>query len=536
MHKRALWASVAVAVTTIPAAAWGGGLYFSERGVRPLARGGAFVAGADDLGAIWYNPAGVYDAGDEFLLDATWLHFETQHQRRAIVEQSDPNTGAVVARYEQTFAPVDGVSPVLPIPTIAGSFRPHPDWAVAFGVLAPDAAITSFPEEVDGGPAPQRYALITLDGSLLLIAGAWAAWAPVPEVRVGLGVEALVGKFVSTVMSSACIPDRFFCAQEQPSWDTEAQLAAGPIFAPSVNLGATFLPHPEVRLGLGFHLPFWVRAPGSFVARLPSTPVFETAYQEGSDVSVAFDLPWTLHLGVEWRPVERLRLELSGSVEGWSMHDSITVTPEGAALRGVVGLPDPYYIPTQVIPRGFQESGSVRLGGEYGIPIATYQLDVRGGLGFETSAIPSEYLSALTVDMNKVTLGMGVGFHVAGWRFDLTYAHIFGLDVDVDPETAQIPLLTPVNANMPARPHTINGGSYSANANILGVGLTHQFDYVEPAAAPAPDGPQAAPTDVAPAADVAPDASDSADGAPEDGDTPPPPKKKPPKHEVPDDE
>ncbi len=41
------------------------GLYFSERGVRPLARGGAFTAGADDLGAIWYNPAGVYDAGPQ---------------------------------------------------------------------------------------------------------------------------------------------------------------------------------------------------------------------------------------------------------------------------------------------------------------------------------------------------------------------------------------------------------------------------------------------------------------------------------------
>ena len=42
--------------------AFAAGLYYSERGVSPLGRGGAFVAGADDLGAIAYNPAGLADA------------------------------------------------------------------------------------------------------------------------------------------------------------------------------------------------------------------------------------------------------------------------------------------------------------------------------------------------------------------------------------------------------------------------------------------------------------------------------------------
>src|SRR5205814_4654165 len=49
--------------------AHGAGLYFSDRGVRPLARGGAFVAGADDLGAVWYNPAGLADAGTTLFAD-----------------------------------------------------------------------------------------------------------------------------------------------------------------------------------------------------------------------------------------------------------------------------------------------------------------------------------------------------------------------------------------------------------------------------------------------------------------------------------
>ena len=68
--------AVAVLLGTLATAADAGaaGLYFSDRGVRPLGRGGAFVAGADDLGAIWYNPAGIVDAPSSFLLDASWLN------------------------------------------------------------------------------------------------------------------------------------------------------------------------------------------------------------------------------------------------------------------------------------------------------------------------------------------------------------------------------------------------------------------------------------------------------------------------------
>ena len=65
MKSRHHVAGVAIALAslaTIARDAGAAGLYFSDRGVRPLGRGGAFVAGADDLGAIWYNPAGIVDA------------------------------------------------------------------------------------------------------------------------------------------------------------------------------------------------------------------------------------------------------------------------------------------------------------------------------------------------------------------------------------------------------------------------------------------------------------------------------------------
>ncbi len=452
-----------------------GGLYFSDRGVRPMGRAGAMVAGADDPGSAWYNPAGIYDSGTQLLVDASWLNYSNDYTRTDIVTQSNANTGGRVASYLRTYPSVHGSTPVLPLPTLAATLQVHRDWAVGFGIFAPSAAVVSYPDAVDGKPAPQRYSLVTLDGSALAILGAGVGWRPHPMVRVGAAFEMLVGKFVSTTMFSSCIPDKFFCAPEQPDWDTLGQLNAGPIAAPSGTLGIKVLPHSRWKLGASFQLPFWVRAPATVQTRLPKTPAFERAEQDGENVSVAFNLPWSVRAGVQFEPIDRLFLELDGVVEGWAMHDEITITPQDIALRNVVGFPNPYALPPIHIPHQFQNTGAVRLGAEYGIPIGRYQLDVRGGFAFESTAIPAAYLSALTVDGNKFTTSLGLGLHVGKWRFDAVYAHIFVPNQDVDPAEAQSPQLVPVAANQP-QPHFVNAGHYEVRGNFVGVGLAYRFD------------------------------------------------------------
>src|SRR2546422_3661748 len=81
----------AVAVSGFAADAPAAGLYFSDRGVRPMGRAGAFVAGADDLGAIWYNPAGLADAGTSVLVDFSWLRFNAEYTRELYVVDAQNN-------------------------------------------------------------------------------------------------------------------------------------------------------------------------------------------------------------------------------------------------------------------------------------------------------------------------------------------------------------------------------------------------------------------------------------------------------------
>src|SRR5580692_13216211 len=99
MRLRLLACAGALLGVTLSSRADASGLYVSDRGVRPLGRGGAFVAGADDLGAIWYNPAGLVDAPSSILLDGSYLHYTDSYARQGFATSA---TGTEFATNQPT--------------------------------------------------------------------------------------------------------------------------------------------------------------------------------------------------------------------------------------------------------------------------------------------------------------------------------------------------------------------------------------------------------------------------------------------------
>src|SRR5579885_1097449 len=199
------WVSAAVACAALAGVsdASAAGLYFSDRGVRPLSRGGAVVAGADDVGAIWYNPAGLTEAGTSLFADFSWLHFTADVTRRSQIADS----GGTLPNYDSPTA--SGDAGFLPIPTIGASykFNEPKGLSIAAGIYAPYSPITTFPMTVNGQPAATRYSLVSLDGSALVTLGGYVAYKPIDEISIGAGVEMLTGKFKSTVVFSASPSD-----------------------------------------------------------------------------------------------------------------------------------------------------------------------------------------------------------------------------------------------------------------------------------------------------------------------------------------
>jgi long-chain fatty acid transport protein len=471
LHKIAA-ASIAACATLAGARdARAAGLYFSDRGVRPMGRAGAFVAGADDVGAIWYNPAGLADAGTSFLADFSWLRFSLEYTRQLQVVDAQ----GALQRFDSPT--VEGTAPILPLPTIAGSyaFGSQKQFTLAAGIIAPYLALASYPPTVGNGqPSPARYALGSFSGSIAAIPGVWLAYEPIPEVRVGAGVLALVGSFQSTITFNANPADRILGAPEQPEYDANAQLQIAPIFAPSANGGVTIVPAKQLRVGLSGQLPMIISAPATIKMQMPSSSIFDNAHQDGDEAHVHIALPAILRAGVEVRPSDDVRVELAYVREFWSIQSSVDITPKNMNLDGVTGMPPQVKIPFISMPRGFQDAHSLRGGGEIHYTLGSYHVATRAGVSYETSAVPPEYLSLSSLDFDKWLVSFGGSLYVGPhWRFDGVFAHTFINAVYVDPATAKVPRVNPLNGNAPFEP--INGGTYKAAADLIGVGLEYKF-------------------------------------------------------------
>jgi long-subunit fatty acid transport protein len=218
-----------------------------------------------------------------------------------------------------------------------------------------------------------------------------------------------------------------------------------------------------------------VHSHATFRVRMPAAAEFDGASENGQDAHVRFVLPAILRAGVEIAPVSGLRVEAAWVHEFWSAHRTIDAVPEGITIDGVAGLPPKLAVPPISIPRYFRDSDSVRAGSEYHVHLGgAYALDVRGGLAYETSAVPPAVLSLSSLDFEKWILSLGGSLYVGKhWRFDAVLAHVFARSVNVDPDQAQIPHINPLPGTAPLQ--AINGGQYDARADILGAGLNYRF-------------------------------------------------------------
>ncbi len=436
-----------------------GGMMLHTRGVRPTAMAGAFVAGADDLNALWFNPAGLVELpeGDrQFLLDVAYVDQGVSYTR--IDSGMNPQ------------ATVNSSSPGLPIPTLGLGFRLGEHLVAAAGVYAPYSGLGRYPED-----GPQRYSLVNLTETALIIFEASVAYRVSDKLRVGAGLQNMVTRMASTVVFSGC-PGQTVCAPEDPEFDALGKVKMLDLFNPSGVFGVQFDATKKVHLGASFQLPFRVGGTGSFETRLPSSGFYNGATVVGNKADVSFWLPPILRIGVEVQPAKRWRAELAATTEMWKVQDKMSITPRNVRIEGAPGV-GTYELGPLEIPRHYENSYSVSLGIE-GQPAAALPLDVRAGAAYETSAAPPAYLSVLTVDGPKTLLAGGIGWHHGKWRADATVAVVHMSDVTVSPDVGKSPQLTPVrdDPNDPNPPKTyVNWGDYSSSWIVAGVGIQTAF-------------------------------------------------------------
>ena len=462
MKRLVLLSLLSVAILA-PSKAFAGGFFLMDRGVRAAGRGSAYVAGADDPASLFYNPAGLSYSGKQLLLDAALPLLVADYTRIDGGGNVQPNVS-----YSQV---------PLPIPTLAYSDNFGLEkWTFGVGVWAPNAALSKWPSSVNVGgqtlPAPQRYSLIDLKGTMLANIGLGIAFRPARWLSLGTTLGVVAGSFAATTTMSAC--DGAICTQpEDPQYDALTQFKLPLFVAPAASFGA-IIDAGKVRLGASFDIPYTISGTADLRTRMPSAAIFDNATLEGPNGSAPkananIPFPWILRTGLEIRPLRNLRMEGSFVIEGWSRQQSISLVANDVSIHNVFAIGD-YQVGPVNIPRHMKNTYSVRFGGEYTMGSIT----LRAGVQLETSAFAPQYLSALTLDSKKLIVSGGITLRAAaGIYLDGVFA--FSQMQDVSVRDSRVTQPNPIRPESNT-PNYIGNGDYHMMAFLIGGGLRFRLD------------------------------------------------------------
>lgn len=438
-----------------------GGMFVSDRGVRAMGQGFAKVASVRDGTALWYNPAGLLRASPGLVADLTAPSFRYSFQR----------TG------DTDYAAVKGAPPFLPLPQIAyvhdfGS----PRFRLGIGMFTPNVVPSRWPETVTVGgatqPAPQRYSLLNVDGSL------WAEWVLggayelLPGFVVGFAGHIHVGQIQGRAVATGC--EGVVCVQpENPEFDAVAELRTR-FVAPSWSVGLDYMPRDWLRIGASLSAPPNISRTSRVRTRLPSAALFRNAQVEGERIHASLAMPWIARGGVAVRPIPNLEWEVSLLWEGWQAQDRIRFRPEDIWIRGLLGVPD-YELGPSSIDVGRRNVLSIRTGGEWTV---SESLRLRAGGYRDNAAVPDRFLSVLNLDTEVWMLGVGAAIKLADrWWVDLAYGHLFMKNRTArNSEVGQLDLVRPPAAPGAGNfsPSIVGNGDYSLEADLFGVGIRYQ--------------------------------------------------------------
>lgn len=423
-------------------------MYLTERGARSLGQGARYAA-PDDGGALFSNPAGLAFTKDQWFMDGTVTFMQGEYTRVDSGGNVQPTTE------------VDATP--LPIPMFAyvDDFG-FEDFTFGAGFAVPNIVPLGYQTTDATKPEPQRYSILSMDGSAFGHMMIGAAWTPVENLSLGLTAQLVTGLFVSEVALSAC--DGTLCVTpENEEYDSVTQFSL--LFAaPTASLGVSY-DLGWARVGTAFTLPHTISGDANMKTRLPSAPAFRNARVDGDTAEMTLKMPWIWRSGVEFRPTENIRAEVAFAIEGWSVQDRLSVTPKNVWLRDMIGIGD-MELGGQDIPRNMKNVYSVSVGGAYDI---TESFGITAGANYQTDAFEDDYFSALTLDSEKLVVGVGVNVQVVEDVFlDASYGHVFMADREVT--NSQVQQANPVR---PAYPDDVfvGNGSYEMEADTIGLGL-----------------------------------------------------------------
>lgn len=447
--------------------AQGAAYYFLDTGTRALGRGGAFIAGADDLTAMYYNPGAL-----------------TRLRRGTVtINASGVDQYVLFDRADEeglpAFEPVNNEAALFLIPSFGFSHTfGLPNTTFALGFFPPYAPDMAYPED-----GPQRYGLVdslvwqtytTLD----------VAHRVTPWLSLGAGLSWTLMRAEQELAVAMC--GKGAACGDNPAQDVHISLAAWDRLRLTWNAGVLVEPTPWLSIGASVVPPITFHAKGSITADFGEDHIFASVLDgtefSDQDVVVSVPMPLIARLGVAARPLSNLEIELAGVYEGWHVSDEIRVSDVNLQIDvdpdNVFGVEGPVALTDDIVLKtGYQDAFSVRLGGDWDI---NDLFSARLGTFYESSGVPKATQGVALVDGPK--LGYGVGGSVKplkGLSVDLAFAQSWLQSREItDSEAHLVELeldLADAQNSAIIDGKVVGNGTFASHITFLSAGLTWSF-------------------------------------------------------------
>jgi long-chain fatty acid transport protein len=213
----------------------------------------------------------------------------------------------------------------------------------------------------------------------------------------------------------------------------------------SASFGLMYRPTDRLSLGMTLRAPAKVNLSGktSIVQQVPGFG----SLKFNLDSETNFNLPWDFEAGFSYRVSENFVFSAGAQYTMWSRLDVVDKTIKDVPVIGDINEEEVLDFEDILILHG---------GFEYLIPGG---IALRGGIGYDRSASPTETLSVRNIDVDKLSLLGGIGYKTGNTQIDFVYIYVRGKERKKTSTIFGIPLIE----------------RYNLNVDILGLGVTFSF-------------------------------------------------------------
>jgi long-chain fatty acid transport protein len=475
------------------------GYFNGDLGPRASGRGGAFVARADDVTAVSYNPAGlakirgtVFEIGNQFSYNAY------DYMRAPTLDYGQSGTAPPLVTFQTVSngSAWQAADPLLGVVSDLGL----PNWGFALAAFAPPGISR---EQYPLGPGAgfdeggQRYMMVSRE-AIIIDYAASAAWKHGDTFGLGATLQwiTMPRLVYSLVINGSRAPGAFNPVSSQ--YDLLATTTGSAWFTFNAIVGAWFRPVPSVELALsGQVIPtsMVTNSTLSIAAQNPSVVGDVTLSRNGdaaNDVNVTLPLPLIARAGGRYRGLaggrERFDVELDLEYETWSRARSFTVDGHGleATASNVAGVAIP--VDHIDIAKQWRDTIAFKLGGD--INLVPDRWTLRAGAYYETAVAPPAYANIDFPGGPRIGAALGASlFVMPRWEVMLAYQLRYQIGVTVAETDARLyqqtpasPCVAPYQDMNTCNPNflgqsgpAVNAGHYSAASHLLTLGLVYRY-------------------------------------------------------------